>query len=284
MPSSSIFLTRLASEKRGGGWVKCCVRRHLAALQRVALRHRRQHAAVVLLGRIVGVLAVQLQEAVEGDDRAGGAQRGPLAVGHDPTVTWSSSADCICEATARFQISSYSRRWSVDRGSARRCPACGDVGRADRLVRFLGVLGLALVFARRRRQVVRAEARLDMVADRGDRLARHLHAVGPHIGDQADGLAADIDAFVELLRRAHRLLRAEAQLARGLLLQGGGGERGGGIAPDALLLDRADVELAGLDRAAWRACAACSFGRSNWSSFLPSRWVSRAVNGAPAAW
>ncbi len=28
------------------------------------------------------------------------------------TVTWSSSADCIWLATARFQISSYSLRWS----------------------------------------------------------------------------------------------------------------------------------------------------------------------------
>ena len=73
-------------------------------------------------------------------------------------------------------------------------------------------------------QVVAAEAVLDVVADGGDRLAGHLHAVGPHVGDQADGLALDIDAFIELLREPHRLLRAEAQLARCLLLQGGGGE------------------------------------------------------------
>ena len=149
-------------------------------------------------------------------------------------------------------------------------------------MRLLRVLDLALVFARRRRQVVGAVARRDMVADRGDRLARHLHAVGPHIGDQAGGLAADIDAFVELLRQPHGLLRAEAQLARRLLLQRRGGERRMRVALDALLLDRADVEPPGLDRGAWRACASCSFGRSNCSSFLPSRWVSRAVNGAPA--
>ena len=34
----------------------------------------------------------------------------PAAVGTTSTLTWSSSADCICDATARFQISSYSRR------------------------------------------------------------------------------------------------------------------------------------------------------------------------------
>ena len=121
-----------------------------------------------------------------------------------------------------------------------------------------------------------------MVADRGDRLARHLHAVGPHVGDQAGGLAADIDALVELLRQPHGLLRAEAELARGLLLQRRGGERRVRIALDALLLDRADVEAAGLDAVASPASPAASLGRSNWSSFLPSRWVSRAVNGAPA--
>ena len=71
-----------------------------------------------------------------------------------------------------------------------------------------------------------------MVADGVDRLARHLHAVGPHVGDEADGLAADVDAFIELLRHAHRLLRAEAELARGFLLQGRGGEGRRRVAPD----------------------------------------------------
>ena len=82
MPSSSIFFTRLASEIARRRLGEVLRRRHLAEAQRIALRHRRQHAAVVLLGRIVGVLAVQLEEPVERDDRAGGAQRGALAVGH----------------------------------------------------------------------------------------------------------------------------------------------------------------------------------------------------------
>ena len=53
---------------------------------------------------------------------------------------------------------------------------------------------------------------------------RELHAVGTHIGDEADRLAAEIDALIEPLGDAHGVAGAEAQLARGLLLQGRGGE------------------------------------------------------------
>ena len=89
---------------------------------------------------------------------------------------------------------------------------------------------------------------LHMVADAGDGFLRHLHAVGPHIGDQAGGLAVDIDAFIQALRQPHRLLRAKAQLPRRLLLQRRGGERRRRIALDALALDRPDGEGPGLDR------------------------------------
>ena len=75
----------------------------------------------------------------------------------------------------------------------------------------------------------------------------HLHAVGSHVGDQAGGLAVDVDAFVQALRQAHGLLRAEAQFAGGFLLQGGGGERRRRVALDAFALDRTDGEGAGFD-------------------------------------
>ncbi len=113
---------------------------------------------------------------------------------------------------------------------------------------FLGVLRLGGILARGGRQVARAEGVLHVVADIGDRLARHLHAVGPHVGDEADRLALDVDAFVQLLRRPHRLLGAEAELAAGLLLEGAGGEGGGRVALDPPLLDRNHGEIAGLDR------------------------------------
>ena len=67
----------------------------------------------------------------------------------------------------------------------------------------------------------------------------HGDAVGSHIGDQAHGLAADIDAFIKALRDLHGALGVEAQLAAGFLLQGRGLEGRGGIALDRLGFDAA---------------------------------------------
>jgi hypothetical protein len=47
------------------------------------------------------------------------------------------------------------------------------------------------------RHVALAELLDDGAARRVDRLGRHLHAVGTHIGDETDRLAADIDALIE---------------------------------------------------------------------------------------
>src|SRR6185437_5616170 len=85
---------------------------------------------------------------------------------------------------------------------------------------------------------------LDEASRRGDRLVGEGDAVGPHIGDEADRLAADIDALVEPLRQAHRPAGAEAELARGFLLQGRGGEGRLRVAADLLALDLRD-EVAG---------------------------------------
>jgi hypothetical protein len=60
-------LTRLASEKRGGGWVKCCSAL-TSRVGGVALGHRRQHAVVVVFGAFLEGFAVELEEAVEGED------------------------------------------------------------------------------------------------------------------------------------------------------------------------------------------------------------------------
>ena len=117
-----------------------------------------------------------------------------------------------------------------------------EVGRTDRLVRFLGVLRLGRVVARRVRQVLRRRIRLAMTLARaGDRLGRHVDAVGAHIGDQADGLAADVDALVEALRDLHGARWREAELARGLLLQRRGGEGRVRVALRGLRLDRGDA-------------------------------------------
>ena len=112
--------------------------------------------------------------------------------------------------------------------------------RAHGLVRFLRVLRLRPVHARRVRQRVRAVQPRDDRADLAHGLDCEVHRVGAHVGDETDRALAEIDAFVEPLRDAHRALRAEAELARGFLLQRRGGERRRRVALALLLLDVRD--------------------------------------------
>ena len=90
---------------------------------------------------------------------------------------------------------------------------------------------------------------LDHAAGGGDRLGRDVDAVGAHIGDEADGLAADVDALIEPLRDPHGVRGRKAELAARLLLQRRGRERRIGIALGGLGLDRGDGEGRGLQRA-----------------------------------
>ncbi len=113
---------------------------------------------------------------------------------------------------------------------------------------FLGVLRLGLVLADEGRDEALGKQLLDLLADVADRFGNDVDAVGSHVGDKADGLAADIDAFIKTLGDLHGLLGRKAQLARGLLLQRRGGEGGERIALHTLLVDRADAEVAALDR------------------------------------
>jgi len=115
-----------------------------------------------------------------------------------------------------------------------------EVGGADRLVRLLRVLGRALVDARLLGQVFAPVVADDLLARRLDRLARELHRIGAHVGDQADRLAADVHALIQALGGAHGLRGAHPQLARGFLLQRGGGEGRGRMAAHLLALDGGD--------------------------------------------
>ena len=72
-----------------------------------------------------------------------------------------------------------------------------------------------------------------------------------------------IDAFVELLREPHRALRGEAELARGFLLQRGGGERRRRVAACAACLSIVSRP------AACRCAAPCDASRST-SRAVPS--------------
>ena len=115
-------------------------------------------------------------------------------------------------------------------------------------MRFLRVLGLGRVFARRGRHVAVAEILGDDARAPRDRLGRDIDAVGAHIGDEADRLAADIDALIEALGDLHGARRRKAELARGLLLQGRGGEGRIGVALGRLRFDADDREARLLER------------------------------------
>ena len=115
-------------------------------------------------------------------------------------------------------------------------------------MRFLRILRLGLVGARRVGPVVGAEFLLDCAARVGDRFAGHVDAVGSHIGDEARGLAAYVDAFIKLLGDAHGALRVEAELARGLLLQRRCREGRRRVSLGGLGLDSVNAERGGLDR------------------------------------
>ena len=118
--------------------------------------------------------------------------------------------------------------------------ALRHVGRTDRLVRLLGVLGLGGVFARGGGHVSVAEILGDDAPRRRDRLGREIDAVSPHIGDEAGRAVADIDAFIEALRNLHGARRRETELPRRLLLQRRSGEGRIRMALDRLRFDRGD--------------------------------------------
>jgi hypothetical protein len=113
----------------------------------------------------------------------------------------------------------------------------------------------------------------DHLAYLADRFLRQIQRVGAHVGDQADRTLADVDALVQLLRDAHGLLGAEAELAGGFLLQRRGRERRGRVAPALLAVDLEHGELAaraGLQRCARpRARPRCSV-KLNCSTLVPA--------------
>ena len=85
---------------------------------------------------------------------------------------------------------------------------------------FLRILGAGAKHPRLFGQILLAKICVDQISTSGDGVLRKSHAVGSHIGDQADGLAIDLDPFIEPLGDPHGLGCAKPQLARSLLLQG----------------------------------------------------------------
>ena len=217
-------------------------------LEMIALRQRRQPAALLVF--LVAAFLVEPEETVEHHDRAGGSEAVGLAVAAlhvDVRRRLLELGRCHLARHRPLPHELVEPRLVALQALGHLVGRARHVRRPDRLVRLLGVLGLGLVLADEGRHVALAEVPLQLAPDLGDGLGRDLHAVGSHIGNEADRLAADVDAFVQALGHLHGLARREAELARGLLLQRRGGERCVRIAPHRLLLHRRDAEVALLD-------------------------------------
>ena len=207
----------------------------------VARLHVGEQALVIVAPNVTGgigfgvaALVVDGEEAGELHHLAGGAQRGLAgAVAQGDAGAFEFGAGHLAGDRALPDQGVEPGLVAIAVGVA------GEFGGTDRLVRFLRVLRLGGVNTRFFGAIVAREAVGDLHAGGGDGAVVHLHAVGAHVGDRA--------GLVQGLRDAHGVHGGEAELARGLLLQGGGGERGVGIAADRLGLDILDAEGALFD-------------------------------------
>ena len=219
-------------------------------LQRFAFAHRGQAARILVVGIVVLAFLVQREKAVEFHDLPGGAQfqhpraglRGDVHGGAFQLGRFHLARDGA-DPDQLIELGLVGIEAAPHFGGPPR-----QVGRTDRFVGFLRVLGLGLVLARRVRHIGVAVILADHLARLGDRRAVDLHAVGSHIGDETGGLAADVDALIQPLRDPHGMRRREAELAAGFLLQRRGGEGGLRIAARRLGFHGRHGEIRGLDR------------------------------------
>ena len=235
---------------------------HRIARQRFAGFHCRQAAVFFAFGRfgiggqrIVAAFAVQPQKAVEQHNLAGGAQLGATAFGHnaDRGLLEPGGGHLACHGALPDQlVQLHLIGAQLPLHPARRAR---QVGGPDGLVGLLGVLRRGLVHARLFGNVGVAVLGRDHLARALDGFIGKIRAVGPHVGDQADGLAVEVDALVQMLGHAHGLPGRKTELARGLLLQRRGRERRRRVAAHLLGLDVADRESGcALDHAGGVAC------------------------------
>ena len=205
-----------------------------------------RQAGRVFIAVVIAAFFIDRQIAGEEHDLAGGAQAGLAVVAFD--IDRGALDAGAFHLRGDHPLPDQLVQAAQIRLQPQRAGIATQAGGADGFVRLLGVLGLDLVVARRLGDIVLAIDLADDIAGFGDAFWAHGDAVGSHIGDQADGLAADVDAFIQLLGGLHGALGGEAQLARGFLLQGRGGEGRGGRALAGLLLDGGDLEHGLFDR------------------------------------
>ena len=92
------------------------------------------------------------------------------------------------------------------------------------VLRVRGVLTTAVQHGRRR-EILGAEQRAQMIARLQRRRLRHARRIGTHVRDETDlALGPDVDALVQVLRETHGALGPEAELLRRFLLERAGRE------------------------------------------------------------
>ena len=132
MPSSSSVLTSDASEKRGGGCVKCCsgrTSRSARACSAVSSGSRLSPSSSAPSSR-PSAYTRRCPSKIIVRPLARNRYRAVPAVASMSTPTWLNRACAICVATVRCQIRVYSRSWSRSRAAATRSGVRrADVGR-----------------------------------------------------------------------------------------------------------------------------------------------------------
>src|SRR5690606_39157238 len=213
---------------REAGWRlrEVLFRRDLADGHRLAFRHARQHAAVFLLvfGGVVLAFLIELQEPVENHHGAGRSEDGTTVGGGDVYRDLIQPRAFHLRGEGALPDQLVEPEFILPEVALYLLRSPEEIRRADRFVGLLRVSSRIPKAARRFREVFGSVVRRDQPTAGSDRLARQVDAVGSHVGDEAGGLAADLDAFVEALRNPHRVAGTEAKLARGFLLQRRGGE------------------------------------------------------------
>ena len=180
------------------------------------LQHRQLGFCFLL--DVIGIFQIHRHEAGENQHLAGGAKQcigmpdrhvnaGGVVPGRRHLARERTLPDHFVECRLIRGQELANRVGSVENGSW-----------ADRLVRFLCVLGFAAILDRRIRQIVGIELFLNIAADFLECFIGKRERVGAHVGNEADCVTAYIDALVELLRRAHGASRGHPQFAYGFLL------------------------------------------------------------------
>ena len=209
---------------------------HLPLFCHLTLQDLRQAGGVVVL--VVAALFIDAQKAVEQHDLPIGAQT-DLAVRADHINRSAFQTGRRHLAGNRAFPDQIIQFALIGFGQFQRVGCGGHFGRTDALMRFLRVLGLVFIDARRVGHIGRAELSGDFGTRGSDGFGGHVDAVGAHIGDVA--------GLIQPLCRRHADLGPHAEFAAGFLLQSRGHERGRRVAGRGLGFDRRDGKCSGSD-------------------------------------